>query len=149
MTLYKHFPSKEDLILEVLTVRDLRFRQWMTGRVAALATTPQEKLTAVFDALGEWFDDPGFHGCLFINATAEYGKPGDRINAAAVHHKQLVAAWLEDLAQAAHAPDPKALAWDLMLIMEGAIVARQAAGAQNAALLAKALANRVVKAALQ
>ena len=144
MTLYKHFPSKEALILEVLRVRDQRFRQWMADRTAALAQNPKDRLLAVFDALGEWFDDPGFHGCLFINASAEYGSPEDKIHAYAGHHKDLVVEWLADLCTQAGAVDPQALAWDLMLIMEGAIVVRQAAGAKDAAIRAKHLANSVI-----
>jgi len=149
MTLYKYFPSKEALILEVLNQRDQRFRQWMSDRTLRLAASPQDRLVAVFDALGEWFDDPGFHGCLFINASAEYGGPDDKIHASAIHHKQLVVDWLIDLATQAKAKNPNDLAWDLMLIMEGAIVTRQAAGATNAAVLAKSLAKRVVNGAFE
>ncbi len=147
MTMYKHFPSKDALILEVLAVRDQRFRAWLTERVEALAETPRERLVAVFDALAEWFDQPDFHGCLFINATAEYGAATDLVNASVQQHKRQMVHWLEDHAREADMPDPQAMAWILMLLMEGAIVTAQASGEKRAAKYAKVLAIRVVNGA--
>ncbi len=145
MTLYKYFKSKDDLILAVLDLRDQRFRDWLDTRTQALADTPSGRLLAVFDALGEWFDDPNFHGCLFINAAAEYGLPTERIHQSAARHKQLVLEWLTELARQAPVNDPTALAWDLTLIMEGAIVARHTSDQPQAAARAKDLAKRVLK----
>jgi AcrR family transcriptional regulator len=144
MTLYKHFKSKDALILAVLELRDQRFRQWMEERTFSLADHPKGRLLAVFDALEEWFADPKFHGCLFINAAAEYGLPTDEIHQSAAHHKRLVLDWLIALAAQTGIPDPESLAAKLMLIMEGAIVTRQAADDPNAARTAKELARLVV-----
>lgn len=147
MTMYKHFPSKDALILAALDLRDQQFRDWLVERTYVLADTPKDRLIAVFDALDEWFDEPGFHGCLFINATAEYGSETDQINVSAQHHKHLVVDWLAELAGAAEIPDAQALARILMLLMEGAIVTRQASGERKAAKYAKQLAIRVVNGA--
>ena len=147
MTMYKHFPSKDALILEVLAVRDHRFRTWLDDRVQALADTPQGRLVAVFDALAEWFEQPDFHGCLFINATAEYGAETDMIHISAQQYKRRMVQWLADHAREAEMPDPQAMAWILMLLMEGAIVTAQASGEKRAAKYAKVLAIRVVNGA--
>ena len=147
MTMYKHFPSKDALILEVLAVRDQRFRAWLDDRVQALAGTPQGRLVAVFDALAEWFEQPEFHGCLFINATAEYGAATDMIHISAQQYKRRMVQWLADHAREAEMPDPQAMAWILMLLMEGAIVTAQASGEKRAAKYAKVLAIRVVNGA--
>ena len=144
MTMYKHFPSKDALILETLTVRDQQFRQWLADRSAELADNPKDRMAAVFDALDEWFHKPDFHGCLFINATAEYGQADDPINQAALQHKHLVSAWLAELAEQAGIAEAAALARILMLLMEGAIVTRQAANEKKSAKYAKQLAIRVI-----
>jgi len=145
MTLYKHFKSKDDLILAVLDLRDRRFRQWLNDRTLDFSDDPKARLLAVFDALAEWFDDPGFHGCLFINAAAEFGLPTDRIHQSAAHHKKLVLEWLTEITAQAGLDDPPAMAWRLMLIMEGAIVVRQAACDGQAAHKARELAEILLK----
>jgi AcrR family transcriptional regulator len=65
-SMYKHFRSKEDLILAALERRDREFRGWLFGRMAALGKTPRDQLLALFDALGEWFEEPAFRGCMFV-----------------------------------------------------------------------------------
>ena len=147
MTMYKHFPSKEALIVAVLHLRDERFRQWLAERTEHLSATPKARLAAIFDALDEWFAEPTFHGCLFINANAEYGDSQSSINEAAHQHKNLIIAWLQDLAASAAIPDPQALAIILMLLMEGSIVSRQTAGVKHAAKYAKQVAIRVISGA--
>ena len=147
MTMYKYFPSKDALIQEVLRLRDERFRQWLLDQTQELADSPKARLAAVFDALDQWFMERDFHGCLFINATAEYGQSDHPVQTSAKQHKALVAAWLEELAAAAGIADPQALAWILMLLMEGAIVTRQVAGEKRAAKYAKQVAIRVISGA--
>ena len=143
MTLYKYFPSKEDLILGVLELRDRRFRDWMETRVAQLAQAPAERLLAVFDAASEWFAQDGFHGCLFINATAEFGDAASPVRRAAAHHKALMADWLARIAEAAGARDAHGLAQTLMLVLEGAVVTAQVSGG-DAAGTARAVAAQLV-----
>ena len=74
-TLYKHFKSKDDLILAVLRRRDEEFRAWFKTYVERAASDPRGRLLAMFDGMTEWFKGkafPGrpFHGCSFINASA-------------------------------------------------------------------------------
>ena len=128
-------------------MRDQRFRVWLETRTAQLADTPKLKLEAAFDALAEWLESPNFHGCLFINASAEYGQPGDPIHQAAAHHKRLVLDWLKGLAAQAGISDPLSLAWTLLLVMEGAIVAEQVMRDGNAIKAARTLARTLVNTA--
>ncbi len=120
--IYKHFRTKEDLILAVLRLRDEQFRNWMVRRVEALAQSPREQLLAVFDTLGEWFDEPEFRSCMFIKASSEYQDHSHPVHAAAAEHKRLLNQYLNRLAGAAGAEAPEMLARQLMLLMEGAIV---------------------------
>lgn len=148
MTLYKHFRSKDELILAALERRDERFRAWFVGEVEARARTPRERLAAVFDVLDAWFRGPGFSGCMFINASAEYAAHDNPIHAAAAEHKRLVLAYIRGLAAAAGAKDSEALAQGLMLLSEGAIVMAHVAGQTDAARHARKVAEKLVDDAL-
>ena len=128
MTLYKHFKSKDELILAVLTRRDEKFRTWFIREVERRGRTPRERLLVVFDILQTWFQSREFRGCMFVNAAAEFHEAGDPIHAAAAEHKQLVRGFLERLAREAGAPDPAMLAASLNLLLEGAISVAHVSG---------------------
>lgn len=148
MTLYKHFPSKDELILEVLRRRDERWREWLQDRIRAKTRDPRGQLLAVFDALGEWFGDPDFNGCLFINATAEFGGNQEAVRSLAAAHKQQLKDDLAQLAEAAGADDPEALARALVLLVEGSIVVAHVEGRYDAADDAKRAAEVLLASAL-
>jgi AcrR family transcriptional regulator len=148
MTLYNHFKSKDDLILEVLSRRDDGFRHWLAEAAAARATAPRDQLLAIFDVLDEWFHQPGFRGCTFVNAAAEFGAAEAPPHRIAAGHKHRVGAYLRDLADGAGAPDPARLAEELMLLIEGAISLAHVAGRKSAARRAQAVARRLVDDAL-
>jgi AcrR family transcriptional regulator len=147
MTLYKHFKSKDELILAVLRRRDEEFRNWFMRAVEARAKTPRARLLAVFDAIAEWFDGRDFSGCMFINASAEFAEADDPIHGAAAEHKRLILGYLREQAEAAGADDASTLAMELMLLMEGAIVMAYVAGETDSAARAKAAARTLLKAA--
>jgi AcrR family transcriptional regulator len=147
MTLYKHFKSKDELILAVLRRRDEEFRNWFMHAVEARAKTPRARLLAVFDAIAEWFDGRDFSGCMFINASAEFAEADDPIHGAAAKHKRLILGYLREQAEAAGADDASTLAMELMLLMEGAIVMAYVAGETDSAARAKAAARTLLKAA--
>ncbi len=144
MTLYNHFKSKDQLILAVLRRRDERFRAWLKEAVERRAETPRERLLALFDALEEWFNGPDFFGCMFINASAEFAKHDDPVHAVARLHKRLVLSYVRDLAAAAGAAEPEALARQLELLMEGATVVAQIGGSSDAAQRAKQAAETLI-----
>lgn len=120
--IYKHFRSKDDLILATLRLRDEQFRNWLTRRTEALASDPRERLLAIFDALGEWFAEPGFRSCMFIKASSEFQTRGEPIHTMSAEHKHLLARYFAKLATEAGARDPEDLARQILLIKEGAIV---------------------------
>ena len=121
-SMYKYFRTKEDLILAVLRLRDENFRNWITRRMEALAATPKEQLLAMFDALREWFAEDSYRSCMFIKASGEYPDPSHPIHVQSTEHKRLLFVYVRDLATQAGARDPEALAQQLMILKEGAIV---------------------------
>ncbi len=149
MTLYKHFKSKDDLVLAALRRRDEQFRTWFERAVEQRGATPRARLVAIFDALDDWFAGrafPGgeFHGCAFVNAAAEFSDPDQPAHRAAAEHKRLLRDYTSRLAAAAGADDPAALAGELMLLAEGATVTAHVCGDRRAARRAKAIAEDLI-----
>jgi AcrR family transcriptional regulator len=120
--IYKHFRTKEDLILATLRLRDEQFRNWLQRRIEALADDPKDQLVAIFDALKEWFEEPGFRSCMFIKASSEYQDSDHPIHATSAEHKRLLSIYFTEIAEKAGASDPQDLARQLLIIKEGAIV---------------------------
>jgi AcrR family transcriptional regulator len=122
MTLYRHFPSKSELALAFLDLREQRWtRDWLQSEVHRLASSPRGRLPALFDALDTWFHRPDYEGCSFINTLLETGR-SDPLHEAAARHLAVITDFVEDLARDAGAEDPKNMAVQLQVLMMGAIV---------------------------
>lgn len=149
MTLYKHFRSKDELILAALELRHERWSSWFRGEVERRSRSPRLRLLVAFDVLGDWFRAEDFRGCFFLNAASEYRGLEPRIQEAATQHKRWVREFLAGLAAEARASDASRLAAQLALLVEGAIaVALVDPGADGAA-LAKAAAALLVGSAIR
>lgn len=145
-TMFRHFRTKEDLILASLRLRDEDFRNWLF-RAMEEAGPPRAQLLAMFDALGEWFASPDFRSCMFIKAASEYPDPVHPIHVQSAEHKRLLFLQLEKVAAAAGAADPAKLARTLLLLKEGAIVTAHLGHEADPAGDAKAAALSVLEAA--
>ena len=145
--IYKHFRTKEELILSVLRLRDEQFRNWLLRRVEALASDPRDQLLAIFDVLAEWFDEPDFRSCMFVKASSEFQERGHPIHAAAAEHPRLLTMHFTEIARKAGAPDPEKLANQLLLIKAGAIVQAHLQDPKTVAANARSLAKTTIDAA--
>ena len=117
--LYQLFPAKEQLVEAYLERRDVRWR----GRLAEFVARregPEERILAVFDWLELWFGEDGFRGCAWINSYGELGASSDRVAAQVRAHKGAFREYLAGLV--ADAGLPGALAGQLFLLAEGAMV---------------------------
>ena len=133
MTLYKHFPSKTDLIVAVLKQRDQQFRDSLMAFVEQ-STATEAKLQAIFLWHEQWFQQADFNGCLFINAAAEFHDHQDAIHQCAAEHKQHIVAYLTTLLTATYPLEQApTLAAQLALLLDGAIVTAQVMNNPNAA----------------
>ncbi|MEU1045903.1 TetR/AcrR family transcriptional regulator [Streptomyces sp. NPDC005897] len=86
-TLYRHFAGKEDLVLAYLDQAD----QGIRGQVAAaVGSTPSAagQVRAVARSIVEGIRSPGFRGCAFLNAVAEYPDPAHPVHRAVLAHRQ-------------------------------------------------------------
>ncbi|MEX0316382.1 MAG: TetR family transcriptional regulator [Ruegeria sp.] len=147
-SMYKHFRTKEELILAALRLRDERFRNWFCRRVEELAETPAGRLIAGFDALAEWFEEGKYRGCMFIKAGAEFQDADHPIHVQAAEHKRMLLEYLTGLARQAGAKDPEQLGSQMLLLKEGAIVTSVLLGSGTPAQDAKAAAQVLLDAAL-
>jgi len=147
-SMYKHFRTKEELILAVLRLRDENFRNWFVRRIEELADTPEDQLLAAFDALGEWFREDNFRGCMFIKAGAEYQDKDHPIHVQAAEHKRVLLEYFTALARKAGARNPEKLGCQFLLLKEGAIVTavllKSCDPAQDAKEAAQVLLNNAV-----
>jgi AcrR family transcriptional regulator len=139
-TLYNHFASKEELIAAVLQAEGETWREWFFGRLAQVEGSARDRLLAVFDVLQDWFADPGFYGCPFINAVAEFDTGNDAVRRAAELHKEHLITWLKAQAIELQARDVAEVARSFAVLIDGAIVAAQHSRDPSFARNAQALA---------
>lgn len=124
MTLYRNFPSKNDLILDFLSRREqLWTREWLEAESQRRGATPREQLLAIFDVFAEWFARPDFEGCAFLTTMIEVGDAEDPVRQAAVQHLANIRTYLGRLAAEAAIADADSFARKWHILMKGSIMA--------------------------
>jgi AcrR family transcriptional regulator len=124
MTLYRHFGSKDALVLAFLDDREERWtKEWLQAEVQRRASDPGDRLLAIFDVFDEWFALEDFEGCSFINVLLEVGNPASELHRASADQLARIRAFVAQLAAAAGVADPEALAHKWHILMKGSIVA--------------------------
>lgn len=88
VTFYRHFPSKNALIRAFLDYRHERWMSWFKQALRRHADEEAQGLMCLVPALREWFDNPVFRGCAFINTAAEFGDSFPEVLAICHSHKQ-------------------------------------------------------------
>lgn len=146
-SLYNHFTSKDELVAEYVRRRDARWGAWFRAEVERRASTPRERLLVVFDVLLDWFAQEDFRGCAFQNAAVELADRRHPAHAAVLENKRGIGAYLEQLAREAGLRDPDAVAMQLAVLAEGAIVMAHVGSAANPARAARDAAAVILDAA--
>jgi AcrR family transcriptional regulator len=122
MTLYRHFESKEMLVLAFLERREaLWTRQWLEAEIMSRGKSPTERLLAIFDVFDGWFQEPDFEGCSFINVLLE-AIPNGPVHQAATVHLAKIRTILLNQAQEAGLADSERFAQTWHFLMKGCIV---------------------------
>ncbi len=146
-TLYRHFASKQDLVLAFLERREQEWtRRWLEAEVTQRAGDPESRLLAIFDVFDAWFRRDDFEGCSFINVMLEHPDPADPVHRASVSYLAGIRGFLEGLAREAGIPDAQDFAREWHILMKGSIVAA-AEGDDHAARRAKRIGQLLLAAA--
>lgn len=144
-TFYNHFPSKDDLIVEVLRWHDRWWQETFRRLVRKHGgDTPRGQLLAVADVLGELYAGRDYNGCIFVNVAVQFPLPHDPAHELAAAHKASMEDILRELAGYAGAADAEALAQELALVLEGAYVTLQVSRNAEIIAVARRLVHSVV-----
>jgi AcrR family transcriptional regulator len=143
-TLYRHFPSKDDLVLAFLEERELRWtRQFVEAGAMERGASAEERLLAIFDVFHDWFQQADYEGCSFVNVLLETGDREHPVGNASAQHLANIRTIVRTLAEEAGLRDPEEFALSWHLLMKGAIV-QAVEGDRQAAHRAKTMARLVL-----
>ncbi len=127
-TLYRYFPSKDDLVVAYLQDRNRRFWECIEAAMNQTSNDPKAKLLAIFEWLEDLIAQLGCYGCPFLITITEFPAldyPGHQV---AIAHKNQMRELLIELAKQAGAAKPKELGAHLLMLLDGAFVERRLYG---------------------
>jgi AcrR family transcriptional regulator len=145
MSLYRHFRSKDALVLAFLQEREKRWTlEWLHSEVTSRAEDGAGRMLAIFDVFDEWFRQPDFEGCSFINVLLEFTELEHPIRRATTEHLATIRGLVREFAERAGMADPDAVARQWHILMKGSIVAA-GEGDREAARRARALGELLLE----
>ncbi|WP_406286853.1 TetR/AcrR family transcriptional regulator [Streptomyces sp. NBC_00209] len=121
-TFYRHFPSKETLVVAYLTEADRALRGQAEAAIAAGLPAP-DTLRAVGASIAQAIRSPGFRGCAFLNAVAEYPDPADPVHQAVLAHRQWFLDTLTGLLRTIREEPADRAARHFVMLRDGAMAA--------------------------
>lgn len=119
-TLYRHFSSKDDLIVEVMEHRAKQWLDWFEQSVVNRGGTAKERLLATFDVLQEWYAAPNFRGCPFINVVLEIADASHPAHQVSIDLREAIRTYIMQLASEAEIKDPVSFSQQYLLLLGGA-----------------------------
>ena len=142
-TLYRHFRTKDELVLAFLERREtLWTREWVEQQARLRGNTPEEQLLAIFDLFDEWFHRDDFEACSFINVLLEMG-PEHPAGGESIRQLENIRFVVRGLAEEAGLRDPDSFARSWHILMKGSIISA-AEGDANAARQAQSMARLLI-----
>jgi AcrR family transcriptional regulator len=142
---YKHFESKDDLMLAALEVRNVWLQETFREMIRSHGgPDPAAQLRGLFDVVERVINSDEFQGCIFVNVAMEFPLAHEPAHLAAAQHKRAIEAIVRELAVEANADDPTAMAQELCLIIEGAYVTRQVTGDPQTIAIARRVADSII-----
>jgi len=143
-TLYRHFPSKDDLVIAFLERREERWTMaWVEAEARGRGSTAEDQLLAIFELFDEWFRRDDFEACSFVNVLLEMG-PAHPVGQASVSHLATIRSVVGRLAEEAELRDPDSFARSWHILMKGSIVSA-AEGDAEAAQRARSMARLLIE----
>src|SRR5436190_15350966 len=144
MSLYKHFASKDDLILEVLKHRGGEVLEFFRSSMERHSRKLKSPLKAFFASLKEFFQSPGFRGCPFQNATVELADPDHPGTTFVREHKHRFSQFLRELVEESVGKAAAKVAPAVNILVEGAMMTAVIQGTPEAADVARDAALKLL-----
>lgn len=143
-TLYRHFRTKDELVLSFLEQREeLWTKDFVEAEARRRGTTPDERLLAIFDVFDDWFHGARFEACSFINVLLEMG-PEHVVGRACIDYLDNIRGVVSALAEEAGLRDTHEFARSWHILMKGSIISA-AEGDREAAQRAKEMARLLIE----
>jgi AcrR family transcriptional regulator len=150
MSLYRNFPSKDELVAEWLREHDARFWKTWEAMASRYPSDPRRQIHAAFGLLAKHVADPAARGCPMANAAIEITERDHPARKVIEAHKAKLRSRLIQICIRIGVAEPRLLADQLFLLMEGAQVTTQTLGvhgpARNIARSAKMLIDMHLRA---
>ncbi|HEY0905989.1 MAG TPA: TetR/AcrR family transcriptional regulator [Methylophilus sp.] len=143
-TLYKHFPSKNQLIMAYLRDKSDKFYAWLNAQLGSKKAESMELLLLLCDLVEQWITTAEFHGLPFHIAAVEFPDPAHPINQYSVVLSAELQTYLCQIARTAGARDPEALGQQLTMLFEGAALVERLTPNSGAAARAKQAAITLI-----
>lgn len=119
-TLYRHFPSKDDLVVAYLDQGDELIRAAVDAARRA-GESPDDVIGAVAAEIADNIQRPGFRGCAFLNAAAEYPDRAHPVHRAVRRHRDWFLATVVELFAETGKPDAAPAARHFVMLRDGAM----------------------------
>jgi AcrR family transcriptional regulator len=121
-TLYRHFPSKDDLLVAYLSAADQAIRAQVEAARAA-GGAPADVVRAVAGSIADGIRSPGFRGCAFLNAAAEYPDPAHPVHRAVLDHRAWFLRTVTEVLAPTGETAPEPAARHFVMLRDGAMAA--------------------------
>ena len=128
MSLYRSFPSKDDLVVAYLRERDAKYWEWWNAIMDRHAGDPRAQIRALFESVAKKTAHRDYRGCPFTNAATEFPDPENPGREVSAENKRELRARLRGVAAAAGAKNAARLGDQLFLLIEGAYASGQVMG---------------------
>lgn len=148
-TLYKHFPSKNQLIMAYLREKSDRFYDWLNTKLSTKKPSSLETLFELCELFEQWMMTPEFHGFPFHSASVEFPDPTHPINNYSVELSLELQRYLSKIVAHTAVKDPETLGQQLTIIFEGAALIERLSPGIGAAKRAKNAAITLIKASIK
>jgi AcrR family transcriptional regulator len=143
-TLYRHFPSKDELVLAFLQLREQRWtKDFVEAGALSRGSDSVGRLLAIFDVFDEWFHRDDFEACSFINVLLEMGTEHPA-GGASIWHLEQIRSIVSRFAEEADLSDTDAFARSFHILMKGSIIAASE-GDTQAAQRGKSMARLLIE----
>jgi AcrR family transcriptional regulator len=149
MSLYRSFSSKDDLVAAYLELRSERYWKWWDDVTARHPDDPRRQLEDLFVAIAERVRQPKYRGCAFVNAATEFPEEGSRARTVALAHKAEMRKRLLKLCRAIGAHQPKALADQLLMLIDGTYTTAGVLGQRDAVKATARAAQTLIDASIR